>query len=314
MRSTAARVAVVTALSLGSSAVAVVGDSGAEVTTSAVRVVDQPRTFSVVAVGDWLSENRMNDAAIAYASAAAAAWITRRCSRRSPRSCSRPTLAICHMETPITGPGCRYGWMGQASPTGPNLIGAPNEVAGDLQRVGFDRCSTASNHSWDLGANGIATTLEALDAAGIAHVGTARTPDEAALTLFTVRGVRVAHLAYTRTSNTGFPGDAWRVNHSTGAIAADVQAVRVAGAEVVIVSLHVSTEMQRSPTPDDRALVASFTAASDVDLVIMHGPHTIQPRRAGERHARVLEPRELRVRDGRRHVGAILGSSARSTG
>lgn len=251
-------------------------DTGARAAVRAQRTVDHPRTFSIVAVGDWLSENRMNDAAIANARPGVRMDHTPLLAPIEPIIRSA-TLAICHMETPITAPGARYGWMGQARPGGPTLIGAPNEVAGDLARVGFDRCSTASNHSWDLGATGIATTLDALDAAGITHVGTARSPAEAATVLLDVRGVRLAHLAYTRTSNTGFPREGWRVNHDTGAIAGDVAAARAAGAEIVIVSLHVPTEMLRAPTPDDRALVTGLTAVADVDLVIVHGPHTIQP-------------------------------------
>lgn len=250
--------------------------TGADVATSAQRTVGHPRTFSVVAVGDWLSENRMSDAAVANAAPGTRMDHAPLLAPITPIIRSA-TLAICHMETPMTGPGERYGWMGQARPGGPTLIGAPNEVAGDLARVGFDRCSTASNHSWDLGAAGIATTLEALDTAGISHVGTARSPEEARLALFDVRGVRVAHLSYTRTSNTGFPGEGWRVSRDTNAIAEEVAAARAAGAEVVIVSLHVSTEMLRAPTPDDRALVTGFTGASDIDLVVVHGPHTIQP-------------------------------------
>jgi poly-gamma-glutamate synthesis protein (capsule biosynthesis protein) len=39
----------------------------------------------------------------------------------------------------------------------------------------------------------------------------------------------------------------------------------------------VFVEIASEPAPADRALVTAFTAASDVDLVVIHGPHTIQP-------------------------------------
>jgi poly-gamma-glutamate synthesis protein (capsule biosynthesis protein) len=56
-----------------------------------------------------------------------------------------------------------------------------------------------------------------------------------------------------------------------------VQAVRDAGAEVVIVSLHLRIEMQYGPLSDVRAFVEQLTAAVPVDAVIQHGPHVIQP-------------------------------------
>jgi poly-gamma-glutamate synthesis protein (capsule biosynthesis protein) len=159
------------------------------------------------------------------------------------------------------------------------LILAPYEIAEGVRRTGFDRCSTASNHSYDLAASGVAATLSALDAAGISHVGTARSPTEAATTIMTVNGVRLAHLAYTRYSNTVLPGEPWRVNFaaSPAQVAADVDAARAAGAEVVVVSLHLSKELLSTPFPEDRQFVTNLTALAHIDLVIQHGPHVIQP-------------------------------------
>jgi poly-gamma-glutamate synthesis protein (capsule biosynthesis protein) len=193
-------------------------------------------------------------------------------------------LAICHMETPIGEPGAAVGLVGRSTPGGYSLIAAPYELAGDLRRAGFDRCSTASNHSWDLGADGVASTLAALDAAGITHTGTARSKQEAAVTTLDVAGVRVAHLSYARNSNTGFPSETWRVNRAVDAatVIADVTNARRLGAEVVIVSLHVFVEIRSTPTDADRDLVTEITGTSravgaPVDLVVIHGPHTIQP-------------------------------------
>ena len=120
-------------------------------------------------------------------------------------------IAICHMELPIGQPGDRAGVYG-SSTFGGNLLLAPYEIAAAMKQVGFDRCSTASNHSNDLGVPAIDETLGALDAAGLSHVGTARPAAEAATTLFSVNGVRMVHLSYTRYSNTPLPAEPWRVN------------------------------------------------------------------------------------------------------
>jgi poly-gamma-glutamate synthesis protein (capsule biosynthesis protein) len=247
---------------------------GATVGEPARRAERHPRTFSVVASGDWLAEHLVLAAAAGddarYDHVPLLAPI-------APIVASAD-LAICHMETPIGGPGDVAGFRGR-SPAGYTLIAAPYEVAADLRRVGFDRCSTASNHSFDLGSAGIDGTLAALDAAGLTHVGTARTATESQIQVFPVEGVAVAHLSYARNSNTGWPVEAWSVDRVVSAdrVVDDVAAARSAGAEVVIVSIHVFVEMQPSPTPDDRALVTSILDRADVDLVVLHGPHVIQP-------------------------------------
>lgn len=243
----------------------------------AVRLSPPGRSFTVAAVGDWLSEALVNNAAAAAAPPGV---------RYDHEPLLRPIssivngvdLAICHMEVPIGAPGAKAGKVG-TSVYGTSLIAAPYEVAGDLQRVGFDRCSTASNHSNDLGIAGIDSTLDAFDAAGISHTGTARTAAEATPSTIDVEGVKVAHLSYARNSNTGFPRDAWRINQAVTSTKAinDVRAARANGADVVIVSLHVYVEMQSTPYSGDRTIVNQITANSDVDLIVIHGPHVIQP-------------------------------------
>ena len=252
-------------------------NSGATVSQPAQRLATPPRSFSVVAVGDWLSEHRVNEAAAAWALPGVRVDHRPLLAPIAPIIASAD-LAICHMETPITGPGAAYGFLGRG-PYGSSLIGAPYELAGDLKRVGFDRCSTASNHSWDLGAPGVASTLAALDSAGISHTGTARSPAEATTSVFEVRGTTVAHVSFALNSNSGFPSEPWRLNRASSG--ADVIAAaddgRRLGADVVIVSLHVFVEMQSQPVSADRSLVEAGIAGSDVDLVVVHGPHTIQP-------------------------------------
>ena len=147
------------------------------------------------------------------------------------------------------------------------------------KRVGFDRCSTASNHANDLGLSGIDNTLNALDAAGLSHTGTARTAAEAVPHAFPVNGVQVAHMSYARNSNTGFPRDAWRVRQAVTAtnVINDIATARAGGAEVVIISLHVYVEMQTGPTAADRALVNQIISQSHPNLIVIHGPHVLQP-------------------------------------
>lgn len=266
----------VSALLVGTVASAERTDPGTASAT-AVRLHPPRRSFTVAAVGDFLSEGLVNTAAAAAAPPGV---------RYDYEPLLRPLegiiqsadLAICHMETPIGPPGATAGFAGKGG-YGTNLIAAAAELPADLARVGFDRCSTASNHSNDLGVDGIRTTLEALDGAGLSHTGTARTPEEAAPQVLDVGGVRVGHIAFARNSNTGFPKEWWRVRQAVTAtnVNDDVASARAAGAEVVIVSLHVYVEMQTGPTADDRGLVQQIAAQAQPDLIIIHGPHVVQP-------------------------------------
>lgn len=245
--------------------------------TPAERLDPPGRTFSIAAVGDWLSEGLVNNAAAA-AAPPGVRYDHEPLLRPLTQIISSADLAICHMETPIGLPGAKAGFIAK-SPYGTSLIAAPYELAGDLKRVGFDRCSTASNHSYDLGIGGINQTLDALDAAGLTHTGTARSAAEAAPKIFDVKGVHVAHLSFARNSNVGFPSDWWRVRRGVTApnIVSDVAAARAAGAEVVIVSLHVYVEMQNAPTAEDRAIVQQVVDQAHPDLILIHGPHVPQP-------------------------------------
>jgi poly-gamma-glutamate synthesis protein (capsule biosynthesis protein) len=246
--------------------------------SAAIRLTPPARTFSLVATGDVLTESAVMSAAAAFATSAGERFAFAPLFAHVGAIIASADLAICHMEMPIGAPGERPGEYGR-SPFGGNLILAPYEIADGLRRTGFDRCSTASNHSNDLGEPGLATTLTALDNVGISHAGTARSLSESAPAILTVNGIRVAHLAYTRFSNTVLPTEPWRVNFaaSAGQVAADVNTVRAEGAEVVVVSLHLSKELQPTPDPVDRQFVTDLTALTHIDLIIEHGPHVIQP-------------------------------------
>ena len=108
--------------------------------------------------------------------------------------------------------------------------------------------------------------------------GTARRPEELPASIVEARGVRVAHLSYTRFSNTARPAEPWRLAFADDpAVAAqDVSAARATGGDLVVVSIHLSKELQAGPTPDDRAFVEALASTAAVDAVIHHGPRVVQ--------------------------------------
>lgn len=194
---------------------------------------------------------------------------------------SAADLAICHMETPLSADNTGI--------SGYPMFNAPLELARDAAGAGYDTCSTASNHSLDRGIAGITATLDHLDGVGLRHAGTARTAEEAQTpTVIEVAGVRVAQLAYTYgTNGIPLPTEApWAVNLiDRDRILRDAAAARVAGAEFVIVSLQWGNEYQREPTAHQRTLATELLSSPDVDLIVGHHVHVVQPvERIGDKY------------------------------
>ena len=179
--------------------------------------------------------------------------------------------AVCHQETPISADNTRL--------SGYPAFNAPLQLAEAERWAGYDACSTASNHTVDRGAAGVRATLDTYDRLGIRHVGSARTVDESRrLTIYTVRGVRVGHLAYTYGLNGIAPPTPWSVNLVDPArIRADAARIRAAGARFVVVSLHFGDEKDQRPSAYQRRVADAVMSSPDVDLVVGHHAHVVQP-------------------------------------
>jgi poly-gamma-glutamate capsule biosynthesis protein CapA/YwtB (metallophosphatase superfamily) len=191
---------------------------------------------------------------------------------------SAADLAICHLETPLAPPGGPF--------SGYPTFDVQPQIADALAGAGYDDCSTASNHSMDAGFPGLVRTLNTLDAASIGHSGTYRTAAEAQPPhILTVHGVKVADLAFTYGLN-GIPepGDKpWAVDDfdpigpQVAGMLAAAHAARAAGAQIVIASVHCCTEYTSDPTAAQVAIASKLLASPDVDLVVGHHAHVVQP-------------------------------------
>lgn len=181
-------------------------------------------------------------------------------------------LAICHLEVPIAPPGQEF----LAFP----LYAAPKELTAGIAAAGYDRCSTASNHSYDMRNPGIDMTLNMLDQDGVGHAGTARTPEEIEPKVFEVNGIKITHLSYSWGWNgLQLPADEqWRAALiDSDRIIADATKAREMGAEVVIVSMHWGTEPVHEITNYQKKIGDAITASGKIDLVVGHHSHVVQP-------------------------------------
>ena len=187
----------------------------------------------------------------------------------------RNSLAICHVETPLS----------PSPPAGYPLFNSPPALARAVRATGFDACSTASNHSLDRGQAGIDATRRSLDRAGVRHTGSFSSRRQRRRTLvLRTHGVGVALLAYTQTTN-GLPlPHPWSVNVARAErILRDARRARRAGAQAVIVNLHWGTEYQHEPDAFQTDLARRLARSEDITAVVGQHAHVVQPIRRFDR-------------------------------
>jgi poly-gamma-glutamate capsule biosynthesis protein CapA/YwtB (metallophosphatase superfamily) len=231
-----------------------------------------PREVTLIASGDVLPHGPVLRQAGAYGSRAGQPYDFRPMFAELRPVVAAADLAICHLEVPLSSDG-----RGVASWPSFN---APPQLAAALRWAGYDACSTASNHALDRGPAGVAATLGVLDQAGLRHAGTARSAAEGAGAVVDVRGLRVGLLSYAYGLNGGRvpAGQPWLVNLiDPDRIIQDARAARRAGARFVVVLLHWGHENHAAPTPDQRELARRLLATPEVDLILGHHVHVVQP-------------------------------------
>ncbi|MCC2593186.1 CapA family protein [Tessaracoccus sp. OS52] len=187
---------------------------------------------------------------------------------------SAADVAICHSEVPFAVEGGPYASY--------PMFKAPPEIAATLPAIGWDVCTTASNHSLDDGFAGLERTIAEHAAHGILTSGTYATSQarNTPVIFTTASGVRVGVVSSTYGTN-GIPlpkGKPWSVSlmDADDALAQAARA-RAAGADIVVVHMHAGTEYEADPNPEQVAFAEAMTASPDVDLVIGQHAHVVQP-------------------------------------
>lgn len=139
--------------------------------------------------------------------------------------------------------------------------------------AGVDAVTLANNHMNDFGPGGVASTVAAVERAGLAHAGTAGAP----WTVLEAGGARVGLLAAVPPifSRLGSTSEINVYRDGGAALLAQVDALREVS-DVVIVAVHCCVEYTHSPQNEKRALAAALVAHG-ADVVLGHHPHVLQP-------------------------------------
>ena len=158
---------------------------------------------------------------------------------------------------------------------------APTEFARDMGRVGCSMVNVGTNHSFDRTQAAINASIDAWAAASDtqAVVGHNKNMSEHdAVHFFTVKGVKIAFLAYTTYLNTDAPAqNDYGVNvYSPDFASRQIKAAKEGGAEIIIASVRWGTEY--SPTINNsQRQVAQFLSDQGVNLILGHGSHVLEP-------------------------------------
>ncbi len=181
-------------------------------------------------------------------------------------------LAICHQETPVSAD--------DSALSGYPVFNSPHEISIAAKWAGYDGCSLASNHTFDHGATGIASTINAYRSVGIKTSGSANSAATRQPEVDVVRGVKIAQLDYTYSLN-GFNlpvGQSYLVNLiDVPTILADAKAAKQAGAQIVVVQMHWGDEYVATPSPLQRQQATQLLASPYVDAIVGGHVHVVQP-------------------------------------
>jgi hypothetical protein len=183
-------------------------------------------------------------------------------------------LVMGNLEQPLTDD---TGTSKCGSPARANCFAfrSPPSYAAHLKDAGYELLNTANNHSKDFGSAGYASTVKALDGAGLQHTGA-----EDEITVVDVKGIKVAVLGFSPYAGANNLND---IAH-TEAIVAKAKTE----ADIVVVQAHLGAEGSDKTHVkpgselffgENRGDPIKFTHAAidaGADVVIMHGPHVLR--------------------------------------
>lgn len=193
------------------------------------------------------------------------------------RYLDRADLSIYQQETPLAAPGGPY--------SGFPLFSTPPEVADAAKAIGFDVATTASNHSVDMGTEGLVRTLDKLDAVGLQHTGTYRAEGERDIPLIVeANGVKIAIITSTYGLNGNYAEFPWQVDFSGTDFDLDVnrsiekaKKAREMGADIVIGLQHNGAEYWSEPTIEQLTDAHALMDSNEFDFMYMNHTHSVQP-------------------------------------
>lgn len=180
-------------------------------------------------------------------------------------------LAICHQETPVAVPAGPFS----AYPS----FNVPPQILTAIRQVGYQVCTTASNHTIDRGTAGLLRTLDALDEAGLQHTGSYRTEaDSQGVLIVQTAAAKIAVITGTYGLNGQIPEYPWQVDLlDPAAMIAKAEKARALGADIVLGAIHAGDEYASVPNAQQQEAAHALVDSGQFTMVYGHHTHSVLP-------------------------------------
>lgn len=180
-------------------------------------------------------------------------------------------LAICHQETPVAAPAGPFS----AYPS----FNVPPQIIAASKAVGYQACTTASNHTIDRGTEGLVRTLDALDASGLQHTGSYRTEAEAkGILILPTKAAQVAVIQATYGLNGQIPEQDWQVDMlDAPTMIAKAKKARQLGADIVLGVMHAGDEYASAPNAQQQEVAHALVDSGQFTMIYGHHTHSVLP-------------------------------------
>lgn len=182
-------------------------------------------------------------------------------------------LALANYET--TAAGAERGFSGYP------IFNAPDETIDAIKDAGIDVLTTANNHSLDTGSTGLKRTVQVIREKGLQSVGTYDEKPDSRVLMIDVKGVDVAIIAYTESTNglgAQYAEDELSAMLNVmdeSIIKEDIQEAHDRDADLIIALMHWGIEYAPNPN-ETQVQFAEMMAEEGVDIILGSHPHVIQ--------------------------------------
>ncbi|MGV8146940.1 MAG: CapA family protein [Alkaliphilus sp.] len=200
---------------------------------------------------------------------------------------SNADLALANLETTFAGKEKGY--------SGFPFFNSPDELAYALKHAGFDVISTANNHIFDKGKEGILRTMQILKENNLKVIGTRAAADEESFIIIDINGIRIGLTAYA--AETPKQGEHRAINsirmpeevetiidtfgfenleEDLSKMEERIQIMKLRGADIIVFFMHWGNEYWREPCKYQKR-IAQVLANYGADVIFGSHPHVIQP-------------------------------------
>lgn len=161
---------------------------------------------------------------------------------------------------------------------------APKSYLEALKYAGFDAFAMSNNHNLDCGVDGIYETLKNVDEFDFMRTGLFTPEDKNRYILVDVNNIKIAVLSYStwfnrNQNNLTEKGREIFINeYSFDKVKKDVETVKSAGAEFVIVYIHwgIYSEYKNEESAQQRMIAQELIKIEDIDYIVGSHTHSLQ--------------------------------------